>query len=63
MAAAARNCGYSARFFDALNVILSGHTVSGGDMNTLRMGIDGISQATPLDTFKTSGMPGIPLNR
>lgn len=23
-------------------------------MNTLRMGIDGISQATPLDTFKTS---------
>ncbi|AXZ48112.1 electron transport complex subunit RsxD [Citrobacter freundii] len=41
-------------FFDALNVILSGHTVSGGDMNTLRMGIDGISQATPLDTFKTS---------
>ena len=41
-------------FFDALNVIFSGHTVSGGDMNTLRMGIDGISQATPLDTFKTS---------
>lgn len=41
-------------FFDALNVILSGHTVSGGDMNTLRMGIDGISRATPLDTFKTS---------
>ncbi len=32
----------------------SGHTASGGDMNSLRMGIDGISRATPLDTFKTS---------
>jgi electron transport complex protein RnfD len=41
-------------FFDALNVIFNGHTASGSDMNSLRMGIDGISQATPLDTFKTS---------
>ena len=41
-------------FVDALNVIFTGHTAVGGDMNTLRMGIDGISQATPLDTFKTS---------
>ncbi|NTZ50650.1 electron transport complex subunit RsxD [Citrobacter gillenii] len=41
-------------FVDAINVIFTGHTSSGGDMNTLRMGIDGISQATPLDTFKTS---------
>ncbi|HFZ8996731.1 TPA: electron transport complex subunit RsxD [Citrobacter freundii] len=39
---------------DALQVIFTGHTAGGGDMNTLRMGIDGISQATPLDTFKTS---------
>lgn len=39
---------------DALQVIFTGHTTSGGDMNTLRMGIDGISQATPLDTFKTA---------
>lgn len=39
---------------DALQIIFTGHTASGGDMNTLRMGIDGISQATPLDTFKTS---------
>ncbi|HBC8787026.1 MULTISPECIES: electron transport complex subunit RsxD [Citrobacter] len=46
-------------FFDALNVIFSGHTASGGDMNTLRMGIDGISQATPLDTFKTSLHAGL----
>ncbi len=41
-------------FFDALNVIFTGHTAGGSDMNALRMGIDGISQATPLDTFKTS---------
>lgn len=27
-------------------------------MNTLRLGIDGISQATPLDTFKTSVRAG-----
>ena len=41
-------------FMDAVQVIFSGHTASGADMNTLRMGVDGISQATPLDTFKTS---------
>ncbi|AST79830.1 TPA: electron transport complex subunit RsxD [Citrobacter freundii] len=39
---------------DALQIIFTGHTASGSDMHTLRMGIDGISQATPLDTFKTS---------
>ncbi|WP_316390395.1 electron transport complex subunit RsxD [Citrobacter farmeri] len=39
---------------DALQIIFTGHTASGSDMYTLRMGIDGISQATPLDTFKTS---------
>ena len=39
---------------DALQVIFTGHTTSGGDMSTLRMGIDGVSQATPLDTLKTS---------
>lgn len=51
-------------FIDAIQVIFSGHTASGGDMNTLRLGIDGISQATPLDTFKTSGfVPVIRLNR
>lgn len=42
------------RMADALQVIFTGHTTSGGDMSTLRMGIDGISQATPLDTLKTS---------
>ena len=41
-------------FMDALHVIFTGHTAMGADMNALRMGVDGISQATPLDTFKTS---------
>ncbi len=41
-------------FIDALQVIFTGHTTAGQDMNALKMGIDGISQATPLDTFKTS---------
>lgn len=50
-------------FIDAIQVIFSGHTASGGDMNTLRLGIDGISQATPLDTFKTSVRAVIRLNR
>ena len=39
---------------DALPVVFTCHTALGADMNTLRMGVDGISQATPLDTFKTS---------
>ncbi|SUH37633.1 Electron transport complex protein RnfD [Salmonella enterica subsp. enterica] len=39
---------------DTLRMIFTGHTASGGDMTLLRIGIDGISQATPLDTFKTS---------
>ncbi|WP_318389377.1 electron transport complex subunit RsxD [Enterobacter sp.] len=41
-------------FMDAVQVIFTGHTVSGEDMTALRLGVDGISQATPLDTFKTS---------
>ncbi len=38
---------------DALSVIFHGQTPNGLTMNALRMGIDGVSQATPLDTFKT----------
>ncbi|NUL35270.1 electron transport complex subunit RsxD [Kosakonia sacchari] len=41
-------------FMDALQVIFTGHTAAGANMETLRIGIDGVSQATPLDTFKTS---------
>lgn len=40
-------------FLDTLRMIFTGHTLSGDTMSQLRMGIDGISQATPLDTFKT----------
>lgn len=39
---------------EVLQIIFTGHAASGDDMNTLRLGIDGISQATPLDTFKTA---------
>lgn len=41
-------------FMDALQIIFTGHTHAGTGMSVLQMGIDGISQATPLDTFKTS---------
>ncbi|WP_436877451.1 electron transport complex subunit RsxD [Siccibacter turicensis] len=40
-------------FMDTLAVIFTGHTATGLNADTLRAGIDGISQATPLDTFKT----------
>lgn len=39
---------------DTLQIIFRGRTASGADINTLRLGIDGISQATPLDNFKTA---------
>lgn len=45
---------YIPAFSDALQMIFTGHTAAGGDMASLRLGIDGVSQATPLDTFKTS---------
>ncbi len=48
---------------DTLRMIFTGHTASGGDMTLLRIGIDGISRATPLDTFKTSLRPGTPLSK
>ncbi len=40
-------------FTDVLHVIFTGSTAVGGTMTQLRIGVDGISQATPLDTFKT----------
>lgn len=40
-------------FYDALMTILSGHTPSGYSAQQLMHTVDGISQATPLDTFKT----------
>lgn len=47
---------------DTLQIILSGHTATGTDINALRIGVDGISQATPLDTFKTSLHAGHSVN-
>ncbi|WP_024560998.1 electron transport complex subunit RsxD [Franconibacter pulveris 601] len=45
---------------DALQVIFHGVTVNGDTMTQLRIGIDGVSQATPLDTFKTGLHAGHP---
>ncbi|MCI0213615.1 electron transport complex subunit RsxD [Cronobacter sakazakii] len=47
-------------FLDALQVIFHGVTASGDTMSQLRLGIDGVSQATPLDTFKTGLHAGHP---
>ncbi|EOL8969825.1 electron transport complex subunit RsxD [Cronobacter dublinensis] len=47
-------------FIDALQVIFHGVTASGDSMAQLRLGIDGVSQATPLDTFKTGLHAGHP---
>ncbi len=38
---------------DVLGMIFTGHTSAGLTLHELKIGIDGISQATPLDTFKT----------
>lgn len=40
-------------FVDSVSMIFQGHTPDGHTMQQLQMGVDGISQATPLDTFKT----------
>ena len=45
-------------FMDALQVIFSGHTASGGDMNSLRMGIDGISRPRRWIHLRLRFMPG-----
>ena len=38
---------------DSLSMIFTGHTLAGDNMQQLQLGVDGISQATPLDNFKT----------
>lgn len=38
---------------DTLSIIFSGQTLQGDDIFKLILGVDGISQATPLDTLKT----------
>lgn len=40
-------------FHDALLTIFTGHSSQGETLHQLQLGADGISQATPLDSFKT----------
>lgn len=40
-------------FWDTLQMIFHGSTLDGHTMQQLQIGVDGVSQATPLDTFKT----------
>lgn len=40
-------------FNDCLQIIFHGHTATGVTMSQLQLGVDGVSQATPLDNFKT----------
>ncbi|WP_147197446.1 electron transport complex subunit RsxD [Pantoea sp. MBD-2R] len=40
-------------FADTLSMIFHGLTLDGHTMQQLQIGVDGVSQATPLDTFKT----------
>lgn len=47
-------------FTTALQVIFTGHSTAVPGVHALQMGIDGISQATPLDTFKTGLHAGHP---
>ncbi|HEN3606279.1 TPA: electron transport complex subunit RsxD [Yersinia enterocolitica] len=41
-------------FYDSLLTIFTGFSQNGADIHQLQIGYDGISQATPLDNFKTS---------
>ncbi|CAO96823.1 electron transport complex subunit RsxD [Erwinia tasmaniensis] len=45
--------GITPSFADTLSMIFHLHTLDGHTMQQLQVGIDGISQATPLDHFKT----------
>ncbi len=43
---------------DSLSMIFTGHTLAGDTMQQLQLSVDGISQATPLDNFKTGRRAG-----
>ncbi|MBJ7220772.1 MULTISPECIES: electron transport complex subunit RsxD [unclassified Brenneria] len=47
-------------FYDTLLTIFTGHTPSGQSVQQLMQTVDGVSQATPLDTFKTALRSGQP---
>ncbi len=38
---------------DSLSMVFTSHTLAGDTLQQLQLGADGVSQATPLDTFKT----------
>ncbi len=46
--------------YDAWKLIFTGFDDDGLSLQQVRMGIDGVSMATPLDTFKTALSSGIP---
>ncbi len=46
-------------FYDAWKLIFTGFSNDGFSIQQIRMGVDGISMATPLDTFKTALSSGI----
>lgn len=48
---------------DTLLAIFSGHTSQGATLHELQMGVDGISQATPLDGFKPACAAATAWNR
>ena len=50
---------YSLGFFEQFQVILTGFTSDGFSVNQLRMNLDGITMATPLDTLKTDITKGL----
>ena len=53
---------YQLSFFDELNVIFMGVTSTGLDLEQLRLGLDGISMATPLDSLKTDLTKGLTIS-
>lgn len=48
----------SISFVDAFSLIFTGYDVEGLSLQQIRIGIDGITMATPLDSFKTALMAG-----
>lgn len=50
-------------FSDALQMIFTGHTAAGGDMASLRLGIDGVSQPPRWIPLKPPCMPDIAFSR
>ncbi|MDP2562902.1 electron transport complex subunit RsxD [Psychrobium sp. 1_MG-2023] len=50
---------HSLSFIDELSAVFSGYTTSGVSVNDLRLTVDGITMATPLDSLKTDLTQGL----